>query len=158
LFFRETIWATNNVQDEVVKNVQLETKFRGCVLVWYMKLQSTTPTSHARNLAEISQALLKEFKNPKSESEYITELKEIKYVQIDSIWELNQRFKDMMGILTFQILNKKHQEWFIVGIIPHIPKSLIQQNIASQPEALEIAMKLESYPVGDNRGMAQFHM
>jgi hypothetical protein len=44
LFVCETIWAAKNVQDEVVKIVQLETTFRGHALVWYMKLQSTTPT------------------------------------------------------------------------------------------------------------------
>jgi hypothetical protein len=32
---------------------------------------------------------------------------------------------------------------------------LIQQKVVSQPEALEIAMKLESSPVGDNGGMVQ---
>jgi len=68
LFVCETIWAAKNVQYEVVNIAQLETTFRGHKLVWYMKLQSTTPTRQARNLEEISQALLKEFKKPKSES------------------------------------------------------------------------------------------
>jgi hypothetical protein len=44
LFVCETIWATKNVQDEVVKIAQLATTFRGHALVWYMKLQSITPT------------------------------------------------------------------------------------------------------------------
>jgi hypothetical protein len=44
LFVCETIWAAKNVQDEAVKIAQLETTFRGRALVWYMKLQSTTPT------------------------------------------------------------------------------------------------------------------
>jgi hypothetical protein len=34
-------------------------------------------------------------------------------------------------------------------------RPLIQQKVVSQPEALEIAMKLESSPVGDSGGMAQ---
>jgi hypothetical protein len=34
-------------------------------------------------------------------------------------------------------------------------QSLIQQKVVSQPEALEIAMKLEASPVGDGGGMAQ---
>jgi hypothetical protein len=61
-----------------MKIVQLETTFRGYVLIWYMKLHSTTPTRQARNLAEILQALLQEFKKPKSESQYIIKMKEIK--------------------------------------------------------------------------------
>jgi hypothetical protein len=68
LFICETIWAANNVQDEAVTIAQLETPFIGYALVWYMKLQSTTPTGQARMLAKIRQALLKEFKKPKFES------------------------------------------------------------------------------------------
>jgi hypothetical protein len=44
LFVCETIWAAKNVQDDAVKIVQLATTFRGRTLVWYMKLQSITPT------------------------------------------------------------------------------------------------------------------
>jgi hypothetical protein len=68
LFVCEIVWATKNIQDDVVKIVQLATTFRGRALVWYMKLQSITPTGQARTLVEIKKALLKEFKNPKSES------------------------------------------------------------------------------------------
>jgi hypothetical protein len=106
-------------------------------------------------LAEIRQALLKEFKKPKSESQYITELKEIKQVQTSQVWDFDQRFKDLMGRMNFQIPDQQHQEWFIAGLLPHIHRPLIQQKVVSQPEALEIAMKLESSPVGDSGGMAQ---
>ena len=69
LFVYETIWAAKNIQYDVIKIVQLAMKFRGRALVWYMKLQSITPTRQARNLGEIKQVLLKEFKNPNSESQ-----------------------------------------------------------------------------------------
>jgi hypothetical protein len=55
-----------------MKIVQSETKFRGHALVWYMKLQIITPTGQARTLSEIRQEFLKEFNNPKLESQYIT--------------------------------------------------------------------------------------
>jgi hypothetical protein len=67
LFFCETIWDAKNVQDKVLNSAQLATTFRGCALVWYMKLQIITPTGHARTLAEIKKSLLKDFKNPKLE-------------------------------------------------------------------------------------------
>jgi len=60
----------------------LETTFKVHALVWYMNLQSTTPIGEVGTLAEIRQAFLKEFIKPKLESEYITELKEIKQVKI----------------------------------------------------------------------------
>jgi hypothetical protein len=79
-------------------------------------------------------------------------------VQTESVWDFDQRFKDLMGRLNFQIPDQQHQEWFIAGLLPHIHRPLIQQKVVSQPEALEIAMKLESSPVGDSGGMAQVQM
>jgi hypothetical protein len=102
----ERIWATKNVQNKVVNIAQMETTFRGHALVWSMKLQSTTPKRREKTLVEIRQALLKDLKKPTSESQYITELKEIKKVQGESTWEFNQRFKDLMGRMNFQIPNQ----------------------------------------------------
>ena len=68
MFVCETIWTAKNVHDDGAKIVQLETTFRGRTLVWYMNLQSTTILGQTRTLEEITQALLKEFKKPKSES------------------------------------------------------------------------------------------
>jgi hypothetical protein len=59
MFIFETIWSENNFHDDGAKIMQLETNFRGRVLVWYMKLQSTTPSGETRKLLEITQALLK---------------------------------------------------------------------------------------------------
>jgi hypothetical protein len=98
---------------------------------------------------------LKELKKPKSESQYITKLKEIKQVLIESVWDYDQIFKDLMGSLTFQIHDQQHKEWFILGLFPHIHCPLIQHKVVSQPESLEIEMKLEASPVGDGGGMDQ---
>ena len=43
----------------------------------------------------------------------------------------------------------QHKELFIVPLVPHIWHPLMQQNIAMQSEALEIAMKLEASPIGE---------
>jgi hypothetical protein len=80
----------------------------------------------------------------KLESQYITKLKEIKHVQIESVWDYDKDFKDVIGRLTFHILDQRHQEWFISGLLPHISRPLIQHKVVSHPEALEITMKLES--------------
>jgi hypothetical protein len=42
-----------------------------------------------------------------------------------------------MAILTFQIPGQQHQEWFIVKLLPHILRPLIQQKVTSQSEALK---------------------
>jgi hypothetical protein len=58
--------------------------------------------------------------------------------------------------LSFQIPDEQNKEWFIVSLLPHIRVFLMQQKVASQAEALEITMKLESTPMGEsNLGMSQ---
>jgi hypothetical protein len=131
LFVCEAIWIVKKVQDDDMKIVQLVTTFRDHVLLWYMKYQSTAPVGQARTLADIRQALLKEFQKLKSESQCIMELKEIKQLQNESVWDFDQRFKILMDRLTFQIPDEKHREWFIVGLLPHIRCPLMQQKIMS---------------------------
>jgi hypothetical protein len=83
-------------------------------------------------------------------------MKEIKHIVNESVWDYDQRFKILKDWLTFQILDEQHREWFIAGLLSHICFPLTQQNIAMQLEALEIAMKLEASPIGENKvGMAQ---
>ena len=43
----------------------------------------------------------------------------------------------------------------IAALLPHIRSPLMQQKVADQQEALEIAMKLETAPVEDNSSIAQ---
>ena len=54
------------------------------------------------------------------------------------------------------MLDVQHKVWFIIAMLPHIRGPLMQQNIESQTEALELAMKLEASPIGvDAAGMVQ---
>jgi hypothetical protein len=99
-------------------------------------VQGATP----KPLNAIKTALIAEFKKPKSESQCITELKEIKQRIVEPVWEFDQRFKTLTGHLSFQIPDEQNKEWFIVSLLPHIRVPLMQQKIASQAEALEIAM------------------
>jgi hypothetical protein len=87
--------------------------------------------SQPKPLNAIKNALIAEFKKPKSESQFITELKDIKQKVAEPIWEFDQRFKTLADRLTFQIPDEKNKEWFIVSLLPHIRVPLIQQNIAS---------------------------
>ena len=56
-----------------IRQAQLVTSFRDRDLTWYMKFSSTQNYT----LDEIKKEMIKEFKKPKSESQCITELKEI---------------------------------------------------------------------------------
>jgi hypothetical protein len=153
-FLCEAVWNIKNITDEAVKRNQFSTTLRDRALSWYMKLVQGLAQPNPLN--EIKNTLIAEFKKPKSESQCITELKEIKQKVAEPVWEFDQRFKTLTGRLTFKIPDKQNKEWFITALLPHIRVPLMQQKIASQEEALEIAMKLESYPMGESSsGMSQ---
>ena len=73
-FLCEAIWTIKQIQDDNTKLVQLATTLRERALTWYMKYTS----AQIRTLTEVRTAMIKEFKKPKSESQCITELKDIK--------------------------------------------------------------------------------
>ena len=55
----------------------------------------------------------------------------------------------LMSKVSFQMSDMQHKEWFIAALLPHIRGPLMQQNIVTQKEALELEMKLEDSPIGD---------
>jgi len=119
-FTCKVIWEMKQTPNDQAKMAQLETMFREGALSWYMKFKATTPSFQVRTLAEIKQALLKEFQKPKPKSQCIAKIKEIKQVSGESVWDFDQRFKVLLDRLTFQIPNAQHCEWFIARLLPHI--------------------------------------
>jgi len=151
-FLCEVVWSIKQVTDEDVKRAQFSTTLRDRALNRYMKFASG-PT---KSLADTKKALITEFKKPKSESQCITELKEIKQKFNEPVWKFNQRYKTLTSHLSFQIPDEQNKEWFIAALLPHIRVLLMQQKVASQAEAWEIAMKLEAAPVEESSpGMNQ---
>jgi hypothetical protein len=108
------------IQDDDTKLVQLEINFRDCALARYMILEESILARHKNTLAEIRLAVIDEFKKPKSESQCIVELKEIKQAPGESVWDFYQRFKVLRDWLSFNIPDEQHREWFIVTLLPHI--------------------------------------
>ena len=72
------MWNVRQTIDDDVKKGQLDTTLRGHVLDWYMKFIQVTTGTPAKKLDEVQKGLIEKFTNPKSEAQYITELKEIK--------------------------------------------------------------------------------
>ena len=72
-FLCEAVWTTKNITNQDTRRAQLVISFRDRALTWFMKYSSTQ--NHV--LADIKAAMIKEFKKPKSESQCITEIKEI---------------------------------------------------------------------------------
>jgi hypothetical protein len=128
-FLCEAVWNIKSITDEAIKRTQFNTTLRDHALSWYMKL--VQGLAQPKPLNEIKNALIAEFKKPKSESQCITELKEIKQKVAEPVWEFDQRFKTLTGRLTFQIPDEQNKEWFIIALLPHIRVPLMQQKIAS---------------------------
>jgi hypothetical protein len=153
-FLCDAMWSVKQVVDDAIKMAKLTTTFRDRALKWFMKYSN----GQVRTLLEVKVAMIAEFKKPKSESQCITELKEIKQKPNESVWEFDQKIKTLLSQVSFNIDAQQHREWFIAALLPHIRLSLMQQKVASQAEALEIAMKLEASPIAETiPGMVQIH-
>ena len=75
---------------------------------------------------------------------------EIKQYPNENIWDFDQRFKTLMERVSFEMSDIQHKEWFIVTLLSHIILLLMKQNIVTLSKDLEIDMKMEDSPVGEN--------
>ena len=104
-FLCEAVWTAKNILDQDIRRAQLVTSFRDWALTWFMKFSSTP--NHV--LADIKTTMIKEFKKPKSESQCITELKEIQQRHGESVWDFDQRFKVLLDQVSFTIGPAQHK-------------------------------------------------
>jgi hypothetical protein len=93
-FLCDAVWNIKNVTNKAVKRTQFSTTLRDRTLRWYMKLVQGVVQPNPLN--EINNALIAEFKKPKSESQCITEIKEIKHKVDEPVWKFDQRFKTLI--------------------------------------------------------------
>ena len=100
-FLCEAISTTRLTIDDDVKKIQLATTPRGHALEWFMRFMRIPPGCTVKTLDEIQTRLFEEFKKPKSEAQYITELKENKQFRNGTIWDFDQWFKTLMDRVKF---------------------------------------------------------
>ena len=72
-FLCEAVQTAKNIMDRNTRRAQVVTSFRDRGLTWFMNFSNTQNYA----LADIKKVMIKELKKPKSESQCITELKEI---------------------------------------------------------------------------------
>ena len=77
-FLSEAVWTARQSVDDDLKTSQLVTTLRGHALDWYMRFMQVPQGTTVKTMNEIWEGLFEEFKKPKSEAQYITEIKEIK--------------------------------------------------------------------------------
>ena len=105
-FLCEVVSNIKQVQNNDTKKAQLATTFRDKALTWFIKF--STSMQQSKTIQEIKDELKKEFKKPKSESQCITELKEIKQMPHESVWDFDQRFKTLLGQVNFRFPAQQH--------------------------------------------------
>ena len=105
-FICEAVWNIKQVHNDDIKRAQLTTNFRDKALTWLMKFFASA--EQPRTIQEIKDELKKEFKKPKSKSQCIIELKEIKQLQHESVWDFDQRFKTLLEQVNFEFPPQQH--------------------------------------------------
>ena len=100
----------------------------------------------------------KEFSRPKSEAQSFVGFKEIAMKLGETPWELDERLKCTIREANMNLMDGKHREWFMASLLPHLRVALSQQNITTQAEALEIAIRLHETPMQDpSLGVQKIH-
>ena len=72
--------------DDDMKKAQLVTSLQDKALTWYINYNTTNPTA---SLKDTKDALNNEFKKPKSQAQYVIEVKEIKLKMNGSAWDIH---------------------------------------------------------------------
>ena len=89
-FLCEAVWIVKQTVDDDVKKGQLETTLQGRALDWFMKFLQVPTGAPMKTLVEVRKGLIEEFRKPKFEGKYITELKEIKQYPNETVWDSDQ--------------------------------------------------------------------
>jgi hypothetical protein len=87
LFLCDSVWNIKSITDGAIKRTHFITALRDRALSWYMKL--VQGLAQPKPLNEIKNAMIAKFKKPKLESQFITELKEIKQKVAKPVWEFD---------------------------------------------------------------------
>ena len=89
-FLCEVVWTVRQVQNQDIRKAQMIMSLRGRLLDWFMKFFIVPVGDPQKTLDEIQLTMICEFKKPKSESQCITKIKEIKQAPTESVWDFDQ--------------------------------------------------------------------
>ena len=96
-FLCEAVQTARQTTDDNLKKGKLATTLWGGALYWHMWFIQVPQGTTTKTLDDIQKGILEEFKKPKSEAQYITQLKEIKQFPNETVWDFDQRFKTLMA-------------------------------------------------------------
>jgi hypothetical protein len=85
-----------------------------------MSLDANIAPGTTRTLVDIKNLLINEFQKSSSENQYMNEMIEIRQKPEESVWEINQRFKQLKGKLKYLMTEMQHRHLFVNSLIPHL--------------------------------------
>ena len=92
-FVADVVWKSQEITDDDMKKAQLVTTLQVRAHIWYIKYNMTHP---AASLNDTKDALNNEFRKPKSQAQYVIEVKEIKEKVNESAWDIHKRLKCLL--------------------------------------------------------------
>ena len=104
-FLCEVVWMVRQVHNTDIRKVQMIMTLRGCALEWFMKFSIVPAGNPEKTLDGIRLMMICEFIKTKYESQCIIKIKEIKHLLTKSVWDFDQRFKNLMAKVSFQMSN-----------------------------------------------------
>ncbi len=116
------------------------------MLTWYIKHSNDHPNT---GIAEIQNALNREFSWPKSEIQSIIGFKEIVMLPGVTPWYLDQWIKSTIRETNMTLTDSQHRACFVASLTPHLRTMLSQQKLSTHAQALEMAMRLHETPIQD---------
>ena len=151
----KVVWEAQGVVDDNIKKAMLVSVLKDRALNWYINHSNDHPNA---GIVEIQTTLNREFSKPKLETQSIIGFKEIVMLPGETPWDLDQRLKSMICEANMNLMDGQHRVWFVASLTPHLRMALSQQNLSTQTEALEMAMRLHETPIQDlGLGEQQIH-
>jgi hypothetical protein len=108
LFICEKIWKEKRITYKDTKLAQLDITLRDHTLDSYLILAANNPPRTTKTISDIKNLLINEFQKPSLEDQYMNEMIEIRQKPRESIWEIDQRFKQLKGKMKYFMTDMKH--------------------------------------------------
>jgi hypothetical protein len=78
-----------------------------------MSLVTKNPPGTAKTIVDIKKLLINEFQKPSSEDQYMNKMIEIRQKIGESVWDIEQRFKQLKGKVKYVMTNMQHRHMFV---------------------------------------------
>jgi hypothetical protein len=85
-----------------------------------MSLATSNPLGTTKTIVDIKKLMINEFQMPSSKDQYMNEMIEIRQKIGESVWDIDQRFKQLKGKLKYLMIDMHHMHMFINSLLPHL--------------------------------------